>query len=508
MWSFEKLLALPTILGFLSVTSSTFFYPNAQSSLIEHILVDTHGAHSSGFADAITPCTNYVSGNQSMGRTTAAQWIRVAFHDFVTADVAAGTGGLDASIGFETLREENSGTAFNDSFSFFRRYVSPVVSTADILALSVVMSVGNCGGSQIPFRAGRIDATGGGPFGVPAPDTDLPTTLGYFSGAGFDQVDSIGLTACGHTLGSVHHGGFPTVVGPEAVTSDNLAGGIHLDSTVATFDPLVVHEYLNGTGQAGGPLVTSFNVSSRSDLRLYESDNNATMIALGNQGEGFLNTCVGLLKRMIETVPGNVVFSDVISPVAVKPINATLDFDAHGNLVFSGYIRVLTPTSSSPPTGPLFLSTGSTAPVPLTPESAQGTSVFGSTTFYPFTTPIPHPETFTHFSIGPHTFAVQTTTFIVPSLTSLTTTSSTSLNFTIATNAPRSPTVNVQVPVGQQGTLGPAIKTFANVAVKSVGKKAGYELWGGSVDVGALATGALSVVVLDGEGREVDIGFF
>jgi hypothetical protein len=64
-----------------------------------------------------------------MGRTTAAQWIRVAFHDFVTANVAAGTGGIDASIGFETLREENSGTAFNDSFSFFRPYVSPVISS-------------------------------------------------------------------------------------------------------------------------------------------------------------------------------------------------------------------------------------------------------------------------------------------------------------------------------------------------------------------------------------------
>jgi hypothetical protein len=138
----------------------------------------------------------------------------------------------------------------------------------------------------------------------------------------------------------ISQGGFPTVVGPEAVSPDNLAGGIHLDSTVATFDPLVVHEYLNGTGQAGGPLVTSFNVSSRSDLRLYESDNNATMIALGNQGEGFLNTCVGLLKRMIETVPKAVTLSDVVAPMEVKPINASLDFDTHGNLIFSGYIRV------------------------------------------------------------------------------------------------------------------------------------------------------------------------
>ena len=68
--------------------------------------------------------------------------------------------------------------------------------------------------------------------------------------------------------------------------------------------------------------------------------------------------------------------------------------------------------------------------------------------------------------------------------------------------------MKVQVPVPQQGTLGPAIKTFEDVTVRNVGKKAGYGLWGGSLEVGALATGALSVVVLDEDGREVDIAFF
>lgn len=86
--------------------------------------------------------------------------------------------------------------------------------------------------------------------------------------------------------------------------------------------------------------MTSFNESSRSDLRLYESDNNATMIALANQGDGFLSTCATLLQRMIETVPKNVVLSDVVSPMDVKPVNVTLDFDAGGNLTLSGYIRV------------------------------------------------------------------------------------------------------------------------------------------------------------------------
>ena len=333
-------------LGLVSAVSGAFFFPNPQASLLEHILVDTHGAHRSGFADAITPCTNYVSGSQTLGRETAAQWLRVAFHDFVTAHVDEGIGGMDASIGFETLREEDSGSAFNDSFAFFRPYVNSKVSMADLVAISVSVGVGNCGGPQIAVRGGRIDATEAGPFGVPAPDTDLGLTLEYFANSGFNQIDSIGLTACGHTLGSVHHGGFPTVVGPEAVSANNTAGGIHFDSTVAVFDANVVGEYLDSTGNRGGPLVTSFNVSSRSDLRLYESDNNATMIKLRNQGAGFLDICKTLLQRMIETVPKGVFLSDIVSPLSVKPVNASLDFDTQGNTIFVGSIRVYLPSKS------------------------------------------------------------------------------------------------------------------------------------------------------------------
>lgn len=125
------------------------------------------------------------------------------------------------------------------------------------------------------------------------------------------------------------------------MNSTNTAGGIHFDSTVGVFDADVLEEYLDGTGNAGGPLVTSFNVSSRSDLRLYESDDNATMIKLRDSGQsGFFDICASLLQRMIETVPKDVVLSDVISPMTVKPVNATLDFDIHGNLILTGAIRV------------------------------------------------------------------------------------------------------------------------------------------------------------------------
>jgi hypothetical protein len=205
MYFSKRLFLLSNLLALVPSNRAAFYYPDPTTSLLEHILVDWHGAYSSGFSFAITPCTNYVSGVQTLGRETAAQWLRVAFHDFVTAHVDEGTGGMDASIGFETLREEDSGSAFNDSLTFFRPFVSSKVSMADLIALSVSLSVGNCGGPQIPVRGGRVDATEGGAFGVPAPQTDLEETLEFFANAGFNQVDSIGLTACGHTMGSVHH---------------------------------------------------------------------------------------------------------------------------------------------------------------------------------------------------------------------------------------------------------------------------------------------------------------
>ena len=72
---------------------------------------------------------------------------------------------------------------------------------ADIIALGAAMAIGTCGGPAIPLRVGRIDATEAGVSGVCEPETDLKTTLASFSKAGFNQADTIALTACGHTMG-------------------------------------------------------------------------------------------------------------------------------------------------------------------------------------------------------------------------------------------------------------------------------------------------------------------
>jgi hypothetical protein len=44
---------------------------------------------------------------------------------------------------------------------------------AYLVAISVVMAVGNCGVPQILLGSGRVDATGPGSFGDPAPDTEI-----------------------------------------------------------------------------------------------------------------------------------------------------------------------------------------------------------------------------------------------------------------------------------------------------------------------------------------------
>lgn len=495
-------------LSLLSSSHSALHYPTALLSRLEHLLVDTDGAFRSGFKDAITPCSNYVSGSQLFGRQTSSQWLRVAFHDFVTAHVDEGTGGIDASIGFETLRSEDSGSAFNDSFAFFAPYVDARTSMADLVALSVVLSVGNCGGPQVPLRGGRIDATTDGAFGVPEPETDLTETLAEFASAGFNAVDSIGLTACGHSLGRVHHGGFPQVVPASAVTANNTAGGVNLDSTPAEFDVVVVREYLGGNGQRGGPLVTSDNVTVRSDLRLYESDGNATMRALGASKEGFAATCKGLFERMINTVPKEVVLSAVVTPLRVKPVNVSFDIDLSGDplgrLVFGGSIRILRSDDESAPAAIHYsVSAGSNHySGTASALSETGSNIWGNTTFYPFSVTVPTnnspPSALTISSSGipSTTFKLQSAAFLIPSLTSATNNDLTISAAVLKGYAKGVVAVSAQIvsPIPQQGTLAPAItsQSVDLVYSKSVGN---YDIY--SVALASDAAADLSKTSVD-----------
>ena len=57
------------------------------------------GYRSRGFGTHVTPCSFSEFG---AGRNTAAEWLRIGFHDMATTNAFVGThGGVDGSIQFE-----------------------------------------------------------------------------------------------------------------------------------------------------------------------------------------------------------------------------------------------------------------------------------------------------------------------------------------------------------------------------------------------------------------------
>ena len=314
----------------------------------------------------------------------------------MTADVKAGTGGIDASIGFETFRPENVGVAFNDSMGFFSIFMNAKTSVADLIALGTAMSIGACGGPPIPLRGGRVDAVGPGPSGVPEPETDIKTTLAEFSSAGFSQEDSIGLTACGHTMGGVHYSNFPQVVPESSVGVNNSGGRVAFDDTVANFDINVVQQYIQGNGARGGPLVTTSNKTVQSDLRLYSSDGNTTVRKLGQSMEQFQSTCTTLISRMLDTVPRGVTLRYIQvrgfqnAPTSLK----VTVIDRNGHLSESSVNAI-------------------------TDLVDNGNGVYGPTFHYPFTVSFAGSSGLSGIEAGTQKLPLQDSLFVVPALSSV-----------------------------------------------------------------------------------------
>jgi len=254
-----------------------------------------------------------------------------------TANVAAGIGGLDASIMFEVERPENIGAAFNTSLGNLSGYFSSRASMSDLIALSVYTATRSCSGPVIPVRAGRIDAAAAGPTGVPLPTDSTHTLIDKFALQGFNQTEMVGLVACGHSLGGVHGADFPTIV-PGAGTAGN--GFSHFDGTFAKFDNRVCTEYLNSN--TTNPLVVGPDPSSVSDLRVFGIESNSTIIAMSDPAV-FQSTCTSLMQRMIDTVPATVSLTDPIQPYEVKPMNLQKTVSVDGeDITFSGALRVRT----------------------------------------------------------------------------------------------------------------------------------------------------------------------
>ncbi|KAI9150615.1 WSC domain-containing protein [Paramyrothecium foliicola] len=317
------------------VSAGKYVWPSEYDE-IEDILALQAGYVGRNFSSGVTPCSQ---GGNVKGRHNAAEWIRTAFHDMITHDSEEGTGGLDASIFFETDRQENNSRAFNNTINFFNYLYSVNASASDLLAMSVIVSHSACGGTtKIPFRYGRVDAQAAGQFGVPETHTPLQTMLNRFATAGLNHQDMITLTACGHTLGGVHSVDHPDIVPGDTNPFNDTV--VHFDSSPAAFDNKVAVEFVDGT--TNNPLVIGTNNTQNSDLRIFTSDKNETITNLANDNTGFEASCSRIFSRMIDTVPGDVKLSEPIEPVDIKPYITDLSLNAENKLLFAGRIRVKT----------------------------------------------------------------------------------------------------------------------------------------------------------------------
>lgn len=330
---FSKSVAL-AVLGLTGLVAGDPTWP-ASTDELEEIMYQLNSFKARKFSDTVSPCSNEASGP---GRQNAAEWLRVGFHDMSTANTYFNTGGLDGSLQYELENGENTGPGHKTTLEFMAKYLSPRSSLADLIAAGVYASVRSCGGPVVPVRGGRIDATEAGNTGVPQPQNSAFMFTQQFDRMGFNNVEMIQVTACGHTLGGVHHTEFPEII-LDANVNNGLGG---LDSSVAVFDNKVVTEYLDGS--TTNPLVVgpAVKINKNSDFKVYNSDGNKTMEALA-QKDKFNQVCKTVLQKMIDVVPKGVNLTEPIVPYKVKPVDLQLLLaDGGANLHFSGYIRLKT----------------------------------------------------------------------------------------------------------------------------------------------------------------------
>ena len=198
-------------LGLATLVNGEYVWPNPATDYLEFQLYEQSGFQVNSAASFIAPCGKVPFGK---GRSAPAEWLRTAYHDMATADVVAGTGGIDASIGYELQRDENPGAGFNETLGNLIQFMTPRSSMSDLIAMAALFAVEACSDGKIviPYRGGRIDAGKAGPTGVPKPEEDLKSHTDNFKKQGFTMEEMIGLVACGHTLGGVHGVDFPEIV--------------------------------------------------------------------------------------------------------------------------------------------------------------------------------------------------------------------------------------------------------------------------------------------------------
>ncbi|KAI0023859.1 heme peroxidase [Xylariomycetidae sp. FL0641] len=393
-------------LALLVPSTSSYTWPDKRVDLLESILYQQSGFRQYGLAGAVVPCNNNANTLET-GRDDSAEWFRTAYHDMATADVIAGTGGMDASVGFETERAENKGGAINESLAFFIGFTSPRSSMADIIAIAAQLSVGSCsdGKVDIPYRGGRVDALEAGVAGVPTPEQPLETHKTIFERQGFAATEMIGLVACGHTLGGVHGEFFPEIV-PELNDPENNSSRHNFDASFDKFDNSVAKQFVANETQ--NPLAFGHNETTRSDFRIFTSDGGEMIGKMAESEEFFFETCTNLLERMLNTVPKGVELTDVITPIPIKPHALNAEVNSNGTMTVSGEVRIMEDGTTSSSRKVLVHASdrnGTAFPEPITASTIDGYQVTGlygnmpNFTTYTFSATIPAAQGISSFNV-------------------------------------------------------------------------------------------------------------
>ncbi|KAL3419570.1 WSC domain-containing protein-like protein 5 [Phlyctema vagabunda] len=382
---------------FISCILADPTWPATTDELEDYMFV-TQGYGASAFAAHVIPCT---ASDFGPGRQVSAEWIRVGFHDMATTNIYYATvgvphGGIDASLMFELNSGENVGAGFASSLTTYGEFFSKRTSVADLIALGVSTATRSCGGPLVPVKPGRIDATAAGPLGVPQPQNSLFTFQSQFQRMGFTTSEMILMTACGHTIGGVHAGNFPTIVIPGTVANDYAL----FDDTTDKFDEHIATQYLSGTTVdplAVGPCVGSTRCS---DKVTFNGDGNATISTIKTPTT-FATNCQSIFQRMIETVPPEVTLGAALTPYTVKPYSLQLTLLSGGTSIkFEGKIRVRTTSGAVASVQLIYLDRSGGTGGTITTSVAGTASGFDDTfTFYGFSSTLDAATSISSFKI-------------------------------------------------------------------------------------------------------------
>jgi len=116
--------------------------------------------------------------------------------------------------------------------------------------------------------------------------------------------------------------------------------------------------------------VTTANTTARSDLKIFQQDNNATVKAMAATQLAFQNTCIRVFEKMINTVPRGMELSAPIGPRKFITMFGYVDFSGTAIKYFG---RVSTYGKTAAPSTAAFVFGTTTA------SGVAGTGATGNT---------------------------------------------------------------------------------------------------------------------------------